>query len=234
MEVSQREPRFLVSQYQFDDMHLRVGDRFQLESPARPAERQYGTLVGFSPGQSVLVKTPFVEGLPVPYTDGQQLTARAFTGKGVFAFDAMVQRVCVAPFHYMHLDFPSEVRGVQIRATERVKVTMPTRLQLPGGTEEPAMLSDIGIGGAMLETGHRLHAGNRLTVLLRFALEEMHLTASFSAEALVHREVEAPRPDQAAPLHCYGLEFKNLTVGQMVMLQNFVYHHLLADHQVLI
>jgi c-di-GMP-binding flagellar brake protein YcgR len=234
MEVSQREPRFLVSQYRFDDMHLRVGDRFQLESPAHPAERHYGTLVGFSSGQSVLVKTPFVEGLPVPYTDGQPLTARAFTGKGIFAFDATVQRVCVAPFHYMHLDFPTVVRGVQIRATERVKITLPTRIQLPGGTEEPAMLTDIGIGGAMLECGHRLHAGNRLTVLLRFALEEMNLTAGFTAEALVHREVEASPADRATPAHCYGLEFKNLTLGQRVMLQNFVYHHLLEGHPLLI
>lgn len=234
MDVSPREPRFLVTQYQFDDMHLRVGDRFQLESPARPAERHYGTLVGYSPGQSVLVKTPFVDGLPLPYADGQPLTARAFTGKGIFAFDTAVQRVCVSPFHYMHLAFPAAVRGTQIRATERVKITLPTRIQLPGGTEEPAMLTDIGIGGAMLECGRRLHAGNRLTVLLRFALEEMNLTAGFTAEALVHREAEAPQPDQAVPLRCYGLEFRNLSVGQRVMLQNFVYHHLLAGHQLLI
>ena len=66
MEASQHEPRFLVTQYQFDDMHLRVGDRFQLESHAHPAQRHYGSLVGFSDGQSVLVKTPFVDGCRCP------------------------------------------------------------------------------------------------------------------------------------------------------------------------
>jgi c-di-GMP-binding flagellar brake protein YcgR len=234
MGESPRKPQFLVTQYQFDDMHVRVGDRFQLESPAHSAERHYGTLVGFSLGQSVLVKTPFVDGLPLPYTDGQALTARAFTGKGIFAFDTSVQRVCVSPFHYMHLSFPLAVRGVQIRASERVKITLPTRIQLPGGTEEPAMLTDIGVGGAMLECGHRLHPGNRLTVQLRFALEEMNLTAGFSAEAVVHRAVDAARPDQAVPVRAYGLEFSGLTTGQMVMLQNFVYHHLLQGHHLLI
>jgi len=233
MNTTSQPPRFLVTQYQFDDMHLRVGDRFQLESRAHPVQRHYGTLVGFSAGQSVLVKTPFVDGLPVPYADGQALTARAFTGMGVFAFDTAVQRVCVSPFHYLHLDFPATVRGVQIRATERVKVTMPTQVTV-AGTQAPGMISDIGIGGAMLECGRQLHAGDSLSVYVSFALEQMQLKAGFEAEARVHHPLESTQRDQALPLHCYGLEFENLTLGQRVMLQNFVYHQLLQDHQLLI
>jgi c-di-GMP-binding flagellar brake protein YcgR len=233
MEAPQREPRFLVTQYQFDDMHLRVGDRFQLESHAHPVQRHYGSLVGFLAGQSVLVKTPFVNGLPVPYTDHQALTARAFTGMGIFAFDTAVQRVCVSPFHYLHLDFPSEVRGVQIRSTERVKVTMPTQATVTG-TQVPGMITDIGIGGAMLEFDRKLHAGDPLKVYVTFALEQMQIKAGFEAEAKVHRQLESTQPDQAIPLHRYGLEFENLTLGQRVMLQNFVYHQLLQDHQLLI
>lgn len=234
MDTPQREPRFLVTQYQFDDMHLRVGDRFQLESRAHPSQRHYGTLVGFSPGQSVLVRTPFADGLPVPYTDGQALTARAFTGVGIFAFDTAVQRICVSPFHYMHLDFPAEVRGTQIRATERVKVTMPTEVEAAGGACTPGVIVDVGIGGAMLECSRRFYAGDRLNVYISFALEQMHLTAGFKAEALVHHLLESKEPDEARPLHRYGLEFQNLTLGQQVMLQNFVYHQLLQDHQLLI
>jgi len=233
MEAAPREPRFLVTQYQFDDMHLRVGDRFQLETPAHPDERHYGTLVGYAPGQSVLVRTPFVDNLPVPYTDGQTLTARAFTGMGVFAFDTAVQRVCVSPFHYLHLDFPSAVRGVQIRATERVKVTMPTQVTL-AGEQLPGVIADIGIGGAMLECTRLLHAGEALKVYVSFALEAMQLKAGFEAEARVHRKLETAQRDQATPLHGYGLEFENLTLGQRVMLQNFVYHRLLQDHELLI
>lgn len=233
MEASQREPRFLVTQYQFDDMHLRVGDRFQLEAHAHPAQRHYGSLVGFSAGQSVLVKTPFVDGLPVPYTDGQALTARAFTGRGIFAFDSSVQRVCVSPFHYLHLDFPTEVRGVQIRGTERVKVTMPTQVSI-AGMQVPGVITDIGIGGAMLECDRPLPDGKGLGVFVTFSLEQMQVKAGFEAEATVHRRFESTQPDQATPLHSYGLEFENLTLGQRVMLQNFVYHQLLQDHQLLI
>lgn len=234
METSPREPRFLVNQYQFDDMHLRVGDRFQLESRAHPMQRHYGTLVGFAPGQSVLVRTPFVDGLPVPYTDGQALTARAFTGVGIFAFDTAVQRICVSPFHYLHLDFPATVRGTQIRATERVRVTMPTEVKAAEGGAIPGVVIDVGIGGAMLECSQRFHAGDRVSVYISFALEQMNLTAGFEAEALVHHQLESIERDQARPLHRYGLEFQNLTLGQRVMLQNFVYHQLLQDHQVLI
>jgi len=233
MEAPQREPRFLVTEYQFDDMHLRVGDRFQLESHAHPVQRHYGTLVGYAPGQSVLVRTPFVNGLPVPYTEGQALTARAFTGVGLFAFDTAVQRVCVSPFHYLHLDFPSEVRGVQIRTTERVKVTMPTQVST-AGMQVPGVITDIGIGGAMLECDRQLRGGECLSVYVTFSLEQMQIKAGFEAEATVHRRLDSTQPDQATPLHCYGLEFENITLGQRVMLQNFVYHQLLQDHQLLI
>jgi c-di-GMP-binding flagellar brake protein YcgR len=234
MPAAQPEPRFLVSQYQFDDMHLHVGDRFQLETPGPGGALHYGALIGFSPDQSVLVKTPFVDGLPLPYTDGQALIVRAFTGKGIFAFDTAVQRVCVAPFHYLHLDFPQSVRGAQIRTTERVKVYMPTQLKIDGREPAPGVITDLGIGGAAIECNQHLKAKDNLTVQLRFALADMHLTAGFEAHAVVHKQIESTKTDQASALYGYGIEFVDITLGQTVMLQNFVYHQLLADHQVLI
>ena len=84
MDNPQRDPYILVTQFNFDDMHLPVGDRFQLESLADLGQFHYGALLGFSEGQSVLVNTPFVDGPPMPYTDGQALTARAFAGWGFF------------------------------------------------------------------------------------------------------------------------------------------------------
>lgn len=233
METSPHEPRFLITEYQFEDMDLRVGDRLQLELQVHSAQPHYGALLGFSPGQSVLVKTPFVDGLPVQYTDGQALTARAFTGKGIFAFDTTVQRVCVSPFYYLHLDFPSTVRGVQIRATERVKATMPTQVTT-AHIQAPGVITDIGIGGAMLECDRRLNDGEHLSVYVTFSLEQMQVKAGFEAEAVVHRQFDSTQSDQATPLHCYGLQFENVTLGQRVMLQNFVYHQLLQDHHLLI
>jgi hypothetical protein len=91
---------------------------------------------GYAPGESVLVGTPQEGGLPLPYGDGQTPTVRAFTGIGVFAFDAAIQRI-----------------------------------------------------------------------------------------------VERPRPEQAVPLADYGVAFERLTLGQRVMLQNFVYHHLLHGNR---
>ena len=234
MDDPASKTRFLVSRYQFDDMHLRVGDRFQLENRDQPKQRHYATLVGFAPGQSVLVRTPFVENLPVPYTDGQELTARAFTGMGIFAFETSVQRVCVSPFHYLHLAFPAEVRGTQIRATERVQVTMPTQVSIGDQAPRPGLVTDVGIGGALLELDQILHPGERISVHVTFALEQMQLKAAFEAEATVHTHTGGGRSEEAIQLHHYGLEFQGLTLGQKVMLQNFVYQQLLADHQLLI
>lgn len=233
MDTPQVKPRLLTTQYQFEDIHPRIGERFQLEAHELPLERHYGSLVGYAPGQSVLVKTPFVAGLPVPYRDGQELTVRAFTGLGIFAFDSAVQRICVSPFHYLHLVYPVEVRGTQIRATERVKVNMPTQVSREGGAT-PGVIRDIGIGGAMLECALMLNVGDVLQVQITFTLEQMQVKAGFEALATVQRALPASIEAQPGMVHGYGLEFSNLTLGQRVMLQNFVYHCLLEDQQFVI
>ena len=51
MDNPQRDPYILVTQFNFDDMHLPVGDRFQLESLADLGQFHYGALLGFSEGQ---------------------------------------------------------------------------------------------------------------------------------------------------------------------------------------
>lgn len=227
------QPRFLVSQYVFDDMHLHVGDRFQLETSGPGGGRHYGTLVGYVPDLSVVVKTPLLNGLPLPYTDGQAVIVRAFTGRGIFAFDTAVERVCVAPFHYLHLAFPKDVRGVQIRDSERVKVYMPTQIKRGEHTILAGIVTDLGMGGAAIEVEKALPLNEKLTLALRFALEDMHITAGFDAPAVVHKQLES-RKEEAATLHRYGVAFEHITLGQTVMLQNFVYHQLLADHQLMI
>ena len=233
MDYLQEAPRLLTTRYQFEDIHARIGERFQLEAHELPLERHYGVLVGYAPWQSLLVKTPYVAGLPVPYRDGQALTVRAFTGLGVFAFDSAVQRVCVSPFHYLHLGYPIEVRGTQIRASERVKVNMPTQVSREGDLT-PGVISDIGIGGAMLECGLVLNIGDVLQVQVTFALEQMQVKAGFEVLATVHRALPAATDAQPGMMHCYGLEFSNLSIGQRIMLQNFVYHCLLEDQHSLV
>lgn len=226
--------RFLVTQFHFDDMRLHVGDRFQLETHGPGASRHYSTVIGYVPGQSVLIKTPFVGGVPAPYTDGQPLTARAFTGRGLFAFDTTVERVCISPFHYLHLAFPTEVRGAQIRNTERVRVYMPTEITFSGHAPVPGMITDLGINGAAVECNQSFPEQAPLTVHIRFSLEDIHLTAAFEAQAVVHKKTESPKTNQASPVFSYGVEFTDLTLGQTVLLQNFVYHQLLTHRHIVI
>jgi c-di-GMP-binding flagellar brake protein YcgR len=234
METTERPPRFLVSEYKFEDMHLKVGDHLQIESASHTDKRHYTTLVGFVPAQSVLMRTPFEEGLPAPYVDGEAVTVRIFTGVGIFAFDSAVQRVCVSPFHYLHLNFPTTVRGTQIRTTERVKVYMPTQVVRADKAPVAGVITDVGIGGAALECSEHMSAGEHVTVHLRFSLEQMHLTADFDTHALLHRQHASPAENQAATVYRCGVEFEDLTLGQTVLLQNFVYHQLLENHQVVI
>lgn len=219
---------FAVRDYPFAEMHLQVGDRIALESRVRHGERHYATLLGYAPGESVLVRTPIAGGLPVAYADGEALTVHAFTGLGIFSFDTAIQRICTSPFHYLHLTFPECVRGARIRDSERVRVTLPTEITV-GSMRLPAVVTDLGVGGALIECAADLQPGEALTLHLALTLESLGIDAAFDAPARVQRRVARPHPDEAVPLHDYGVAFGPLTTEQRLMLQNFVCHHWLQD-----
>lgn len=232
MDMAEQAERFLIEHYRFEDMHAQVGDRVQLGIPPASGERHYGILLGYLAGQSVLIKTPLVHGMPLPVADDARVTVRAFTGRGVFAFDSAVQRICVSPFHYLHLEFPAAVRGAQIRASERVRAHMPTEVTVQDGRSFPGLILDLGIGGALLECGERWPVGTPLQVFLRFELEPTNVSAGFKVATRIHSAAVAGERAAAAPLFRYGIAFESLTLGQTVMLQNFVYHRLLEDRQI--
>ncbi len=91
----------------FEQLKLRVGDRLQIEVPTPHHDLRYFTsLVGYVNNLSILLRNPVVNGLSLPMREGELLLVRGFSGLKTFSFETTIQRVCLAPFPYLHVSYP--------------------------------------------------------------------------------------------------------------------------------
>ena len=82
------KPEFSGETFSFADMRLRVGDRIQLQPPARVSQERFIVkLIGYLENTSLLVTMPTENGLRVPFRDNDNLVARVFTSQKAFGFN---------------------------------------------------------------------------------------------------------------------------------------------------
>jgi len=213
----------------FAETRLKIGQRLEFQlAPAALHPRLYTHLIGYEPGQSVLIATPRQDNLPVNVHEGQALVVRAFSGTRAYAFETQVQRICIAPFLYLHLAYPGEVQYQQIRKDIRLPVHLLAEVRA-GEQWQPALVLDLGMGGAQLETAHALGDAGA-TVALRFSIpveamqEEVPLTLS---ARVLHRTRHHAGNAPATWRH--GVAFESPGKDARVMLQNFLFGVLLQD-----
>lgn len=233
---SNAQGRFPVSEFRFEDIKLQAGERVQLEL-LRTHARYYTTAIGYVPSLSVLVRTPVANGLAIPVEEEAPVVLRAFSGVIVFAFAAEVMRVRQAPFPYLHLSFPARVRGAVIRRSERVKCAIPMSLHnLSQGASAHALEGtavNIGIGGALIETGSPLGQPDdviRLQMSFSIAPVDHPVTLTLYAALQAIREVEGVDQRNRRVFRC-GIEFRDLHPSETIVLQNLVYQSLAENHQ---
>ena len=149
------------AQCDFEDMHLHVGDKVQIEMiDAHDNVRHLTILIGYLKSVSLLVKTPIVNGLSLPMAMGDAIVVRVFSGMKAYAFNAKVERVCLSPFAYIHLSFPTNIRSMDVRNAMRLRVDMPATAMKVKDRESavpiPVILSNLSISGALVDSDENL------------------------------------------------------------------------------
>lgn len=140
--------------YSFDDMQLKVGHKLQLKLSSRlkkgPIEIKYNSyvsaLIGYVQDSSLIIAMPATDQLiGEPFVEGDQVQISLFSGNSVFNFIVFVDKVIKVPFKYLHLSFPKEIQGQNIRKSRRI------RCNLQGSVVEksiPISLVDLSVCGA--------------------------------------------------------------------------------------
>jgi hypothetical protein len=205
-----------------------AGERVQLRLPNRNLQTYYSVrLVGYLGSQkSILVTTPFVETTPLILADGEQVEVRMVTGSNIYAFQTTIQRLCISPFHYMHLDFPLEVRAQKLRRSPWARVNLDATVTDAQGGRELARIVNLSSDGAQLHAPPLLgEPGAALRLSFPAGMDELSTTLNLDATILHAHAPQAGRQAAEGMLE-YGIAFRDVSAADALWLKGLVYRQI--------
>jgi len=232
-------PQKTETGFTFDDMHLKVGDRLQLEPPSqRTHERFTVRVIGYLKGSSLLVSAPVgADGLRVLLNEKDKVIMRSFSGVNAFAFVCSVDRIIKIPYEYLHLSFPDAIQGIMIRKSARIKTNIIATVQNTGNSgmeQTSAVISDISAEGVSLVSKQSL--GNKEETLhLTFRLRLHNIDVFLATNGAIRTVTQDDEPDaKKNGLIRHGIQFQNLQPNDSVILQSMVYQQMIENpHRIL-
>lgn len=227
--------------YTFDDMKLKVGDKLQLELPARrDRERFLVKVIGFLKKTSLMITIPH----QLPIYEGNKALIRSFSGESAFAFSCTIERIIKTaslslrtPYEYIHLSFPDKIEGVVIRKAHRVKTSIITTVQsskLNAEEAVSALISDISANGASLDAKKRL--GDKGDIInLSFRVSLHNVEAYMSIKGVIRTILGSDTDETSTPGTIrHGVEFQELKQSDCVILKSMIYQQMIENPHKLI
>jgi len=206
----------------FEQTKVAIGDAFQIQTEQAEL-RYYVKLIGYLRAKRVLVTMPEADGAVCYVREGQAFVVRFFSGKNAYAFTANVLKSSSVPFPHMHLSYPSQVRGLVVRAGERVPVRIICAIAMREDTRTvtaAGVLTNLSVSGALLSSKTRL--GNKddlLSIKFRMQIREIEFLTSIDAAI---RSVS----QDAGGEYLHGVQFAGLPDEAAIALTAFVYQTL--------
>lgn len=217
------------SLFKFQDMHLKVNDRLQIQLPTniRGECCVIGggfcktRLLGYAENKTVLISMPQLAKLKNLYLlDGDQVTIQLFNGQHAFSFLSFIDRIIKSPIYYIHLSFPTEINGQLIRKSRRIKTNIVIAI---ANNPAPATITNLSMTGAEIRSNASFGQIAE-TISLSFTVEIFGANTTLSLQAII-RSIK-PAANKIGDTIKFGIEFQELESEQSYALQSFVYQEL--------
>lgn len=205
-----------------------VGELVQLRLLSRAHSVYYtARLIGYVKNLSLLVMTPVQDGVPLILADGEPLEVRMVTGNNIYAFRTAIQRQCISPMHYMHLDYPAVVRMQELRKSPWVRLNLSATVTDAHGAREMVRLVNLSPDGALLQAPLALGTpGDELRLTFHADMDHMGTMLELQADI-----VNAPdKRKSATDTLEYGIAFRNVPTAEALWLKGLVYRHIAEGH----
>jgi hypothetical protein len=204
-----------------------IGERIQLRLLDPNLQTYYSArLIGYIKNLSILVTRPVSVANPFIPTEGKQLEVRMVTGNNIYVFQSSIQRICISPAQYLHLDYPVEVRAQKLRKSPWAKLNLGVTVTDAQGAHEVARLVNLSPDGAQLHAPPTLgKPGEALRISFHATLDELKTTLNLDA-TIMHIHAPQTRREAEANMVEYGIAFHNATVEDMLWLKGLTYRHI--------
>lgn len=208
----------------FKEINLQVGARLQM-SLQQQGTRQliyYTEFIGYVDKEFLIVKTPFENGLSIQLHVNTPVSLRILSGVDVFTLTSKIQTIFRAPYYYLHLGFPTDIKSVALRGAVRAKVNLPVQVN---GIAEAGVITDISATGAAIVANKPLgNPNDEALISFEFPIKPTNQSAHIDTSATIRSIQELPsKKKDAPPRISHGISFHELDLTSQVMLLNLVY-----------
>jgi c-di-GMP-binding flagellar brake protein YcgR len=218
---SKREIRVLL-----DETRIQPGEAMQIQS-SLDSSRFPVRLIGYHKGKSIIVTNPTQDGVPIFLKEGQAFIARIFSGKYVYAFPCTILANAGKPYPYLHLSYPVEVVGVNIRKAERVRLRVIAAFDTDDDRRGAGVIVDLSNGGAyLLSKSPELTIGCHLTLKFKIDIAGTEYVLDLAGV------VRSTRPNDEEPAlgNGFGIQFSHVSPEDNLVLASFIFQQI-ADNR---
>ncbi len=218
---SRREVRVLL-----DETRIQPGEAMQIQS-SLDSTRFAVRLIGYHKGKSIIVTNPVLDGAPIYLKEGQAFISRIFSGKFVFAFPCTILASSVKPYAYLHLSYPTDVVGVNIRKGERARLRTIAAFDTDDASHGAGVIVDLSSGGALLlSKSPELTLGRHVVLKFKVAIGSIEYVLELPGC------VRSVRANEEEPTlgDGYGIEFTNVSPEDNLVLSSFIFQQI-ADNR---
>ncbi len=219
-----------ISDFGFDDMQLKVGDKLQLRlhSSAKSlcCSNNGGycmaTVIGYFTNHSLIVSMPKTDQLlGQPLLEGDEILVRLFSKQYAFSFTVFVDKLIKLPFKYVHLSFPRHVLGQTIRKSQRIKVAIEAETTV-NSKLIPLIITNLSAAGAEISAHTELGGiGTLIELSVKVKIHEKEVSL------LLQSIVGSFKAKQSTLI--YGVEFTELQAEQIFLLRSFICQELVEN-----
>lgn len=207
---------------------IRIGDPIHMQSSAE-APRLLVRLIGYLKGRGLIVTVPGSDGEFVMLKEGQSFVCRFFSGQNAYAFTTVVAKQTSVPFAHLHLSYPREVRGLEIRKGSRIDVELiaAVTLNVAGESKQGSgKITNISTGGGALRA--KTSMGNKGDVInVKFKIQVGDVQTYIVFDSII-RTATQDANDPAMP-YLHGLQFINPDPTMAMALAAFVYQRIVDE-----
>ncbi|WP_084687931.1 flagellar brake protein [Paraburkholderia oxyphila] len=204
------------------DLHLTIGASMGLrpQQGASGAPMHPCKLIGFAPNESIFVTLPYAKGRPIEITPGENVEIVAIASQAVYRFVCTIHAIYQAPFGYLVVSKPANIRLLRERKSIRVNARFPVRFGIGDeGYQGVALARGISALGLSLTAPWALgQIGERLRIA--FSLRSGDIDTAIETSAVIRNvQQEDGAPGQAT----LGLELDSLTSAEQMAMKVYVF-----------
>ena len=127
---------------------IELGTPLQIQLEEKP-DRFKSVLVGFDPGQYMIIRQPLAENAQTFFTPGEKVVVRFLYRGSVYGFQTEIISVVKVPAALLFIQYPAKIEDHNLRNYKRIDCYLPSQLKV-GKMMFHSRIIDLSKGGCQV------------------------------------------------------------------------------------